>query len=489
MAGQLKSVGELLAETWEEYKVRGLPILGVMLLSSVLVLLAIVLSGITLVLLMGGLAPLMAQIESGRIPLPFLLPLMAVLFLAMSLCIFWGQSAVLAVTVDKDIGIIRALGVGWRRMWSLAWILLLAGGIVMTGSLLIVPGLIFSVWFAFAAFILYGEDRRGLDALFASRACVRGHFWNTLFKLFIIWLISILISLVPLVGQVLSFLFVPFVLLFMKAMYRDLKEQREDDAIRGSRVLWGGLAAIGIMLPALGLVGAAVSLAPQWSELVRQMRQGHTAMIQQHRNRPRRHVPAGRQEGRAVQRPLPVQPLPGQAVWRDPVGDVAAAGLSRWLDIRSVAAMGREDSLLIDVRLANPVVAFFNAAAASSNSFSPLMTLYLDTDVDRQTGGTAAGSSGRGGYDRAVEVVLEADPATAARGRVHVSTYRLEGRQRVSLGTLPEGGVSLNSHGIRLRLPYALLGLERGGRLRICYREYGQEQGGGLVKDSLITLP
>ncbi len=280
MAAQLKSVGTLLAETWEAYTVRALPMLGVLLLSSVFALLAITLAGLILALGMGGVASMMTLLERGQLPLPVLLPVLAVLFLVLSLFMLWGQSAVLAMTVDGDIGIIRALGVGWRRMWSLGWILLLTGGIVMAGSLLIVPGVVFLIWFVFAAFILYAEDRRGLDALFASHGCVRGHFWNTLARLVVIWLLSLLIGTVPLVGRVLSFLFTPFVLLFMMSLYRDLKEARGDDGVaRGNRFFWGGLAAVGMVLAALGLVGAAVTLAPQWPELMRQMHHGHAALI------------------------------------------------------------------------------------------------------------------------------------------------------------------------------------------------------------------
>ncbi len=487
-AERLKSVGTLLTETWEEYKVRALPMLGVLLLGSVLLLLAVTVAGLVLALAMGGVMPLLAQMEGGRLPLPVLMPIVGVLFVVSSLCILWVQSAVLAITVDGELGITGALGVGWRRMWSLGWVLLLAGGIILAGSLLIVPALVFSVWFVFAAFALYAEDRRGLDALFASRGCVRGHFWNTFFKLLLVWLLSVLIGLVPLVGQLLSFLFIPFGLLFMMAMYRDLRRVRGERDMQGSRLFWGGLAAIGLWLVGLGLVGAAVSLAPQLPGLMRQYHHPGRPMMEHHPGRPGPQRPSDDQRERAADKMVPLRELPGQAMWRDPEGDVAAGGVSPWLDIGSVTATGSNGSLVVDVRLHRPMSGFFTAAAGASSSFAPLLTLYLDTDVDRATGAEAAGGSGRDGYDLAVAVVLEADPAVPARGRVHVSIYRLQEGRRVSLAGLPVEDITPGRYGLELRLPYRLLGLRQGARLRLCFRENAQVQGSGLSRDSLITL-
>ncbi len=488
MAAQLKSIGTLVAETWEEYRDRALPILAVQLLSSVLVLLAIFLAGLILVRLTGGLAPLMAETGRGRLSLPVLLSVLGGLFAVSSFFILWGQSAVLAIVVDRQTRIARALAEGMRRMWSLGWILFLAGGIVMAGFLLVVPGLLFSTWFVFATFILYAEDRRGLDALLASRAYVRGHFWNTLGKLLLLWLIALLIGMIPWLGQVLSFLFTPYLFLFMMAMYRDLSKGRGGEEVQGNRLFWGTLAAIGLSLPALGLVGAAVTLAPQWPELVRQIRQ--VQVIQEQSGPTTRHDPAAGQDAPVKERPLsvPPHPVPGQAVWRDPMGDVAAARLSRWLDIRSVTVVGRNGTLEIDVRLFRPVQGFFTAAATMAHHFSPLLSLYLDTDVDRRTGGVATGGPGRSGYDRVLKVVLEADAVAAGRGRAHVSLYRLQGGRLRSLGPLPMEKIQLHDDGMTLHVPYATLGLQQGSRLRICYREEAQEQGTGLSRDSLITL-
>ncbi len=55
---------------------------------------------------------------------------------------------------------------------------LLAGVAVLFGAvLLVVPGIIFSVWFAFAGLAATFDGARGLNALYASKQLVRGRFW------------------------------------------------------------------------------------------------------------------------------------------------------------------------------------------------------------------------------------------------------------------------------------------------------------------------
>ncbi len=82
---------------------------------------------------------------------------------------------------DTNVVPLYALSV----LGSFAWVgilqaLVVAGGIL----LLVVPGLVFLVWFGFAqqAFLLDGK--RGIDALSASRDLSRGRFFTTALYLF-----------------------------------------------------------------------------------------------------------------------------------------------------------------------------------------------------------------------------------------------------------------------------------------------------------------
>ena len=65
------------------------------------------------------------------------------------------------------------------------WIAVLSTLAILGGFiLLIIPGVIFMIWFTFAPFILLFEERRGMEALRASRALVRGRWWSVFIRQF-----------------------------------------------------------------------------------------------------------------------------------------------------------------------------------------------------------------------------------------------------------------------------------------------------------------
>lgn len=69
---------------------------------------------------------------------------------------------------------------GLKKFWSYVWLAVLSSFIVLGGYfLLLVPGIIFSVWFGMAIYVLILEDRKGMEALLRSRHLVLGKFWKT----------------------------------------------------------------------------------------------------------------------------------------------------------------------------------------------------------------------------------------------------------------------------------------------------------------------
>jgi hypothetical protein len=92
----------------------------------------------------------------------------------------------------------------WRVIWPLFLVALLQGLIVFGGLvLLIVPGILFLVWYSFSQFAVILENKQGLDALAWSKSIVEGHFWRVLWKLFGGPLIIMLVYSV-LIGMVIS---------------------------------------------------------------------------------------------------------------------------------------------------------------------------------------------------------------------------------------------------------------------------------------------
>lgn len=74
---------------------------------------------------------------------------------------------------------------------------MLAGIAILVGVLLfIIPGIIASIWYAFVHYVFLFEGKRGVAALKASHALVRGRFWPVFGRLFAAGLLLVVVSLI-----------------------------------------------------------------------------------------------------------------------------------------------------------------------------------------------------------------------------------------------------------------------------------------------------
>lgn len=70
------------------------------------------------------------------------------------------------------------------HMWPFIYTSILAGLVVIGGTLLfIVPGIIFAVWYAFVLYAVVLDDKRGMEALRASKAVVTGRWLAIVWRL------------------------------------------------------------------------------------------------------------------------------------------------------------------------------------------------------------------------------------------------------------------------------------------------------------------
>jgi hypothetical protein len=179
---------------------------------------------------------------------------------------FWGIAAFTFAAVDETLGVRDALNNGWRRVRSYMWVSFLFTFIVGGGFLLFfIPGLIFLVWFLFSQFVLVAEDEKGMAAILKSKEYVRGNWFGVFIRLLILWLISGALGFIPVVGPILSLLLVPFMMIFVKLIYDDLRESKGKIAIHppsvGARVKWIGAGALGYAaLPAILFVMMGATL-------------------------------------------------------------------------------------------------------------------------------------------------------------------------------------------------------------------------------------
>ena len=154
------------------------------------------------------------------------------IILATSLISILGSASLISAVkeVPKDWGVKGVLKQGWSKYWPFFLVSLLTGLIVGLGFLfLIVPGIIFAVWFAFSTYVVICEDKRGFKALSRSKELVKGYWWPTAKRVYAIIIITIPLSMgaqfFPYFGQfAYMILFIPFSIIYNYLIYQNLKE-------------------------------------------------------------------------------------------------------------------------------------------------------------------------------------------------------------------------------------------------------------------------
>jgi hypothetical protein len=251
----LPGIGTLFDRSWEIFKRRIGTLITLYLLSGVFLIVPFgIFIGIGYLFSLVFSDSKTALIVSGAV----------VGMIAGSTAMFWGFAAFIFAVVDENLRIRDALEKGWVRIGAFTWLLSILGFIVMGGFLLfLIPGVIFMVWFAFAQFILPNEGDKGMNALLKSKEYVKGYWVDVFGRLFIVWLISGAIGMVPIIGPILSILFMPFMMIFIFLIYEDLKSIRGDifyPSSAGEKFKWIGIGTLGyIVLPLIiiALMGAA----------------------------------------------------------------------------------------------------------------------------------------------------------------------------------------------------------------------------------------
>lgn len=185
----LPSPFEVLGQTWNIYKSRLATFLGIMLIPALLLAVVTLISaGVYMTNFTGGSHMLLV------------LFVLAVL-LAFIITQIWSQVALLFAIRDskENIDVITAYRRSWGSLLSYFWIVLLAGLAVTVGFiLLIIPGVIFLVWFEFSVYVYISEGIKGAESLSRSKQLVKGR-WPDVFVQ--ILFISILIFVIHFIVQ------------------------------------------------------------------------------------------------------------------------------------------------------------------------------------------------------------------------------------------------------------------------------------------------
>ena len=147
-----------------------------------------------------------------------------------------GSSFLTAVTKVADAKVLEVKETfreGRTILWRVMGASVISSLVIGVGYLLLViPGVIFSVWFSFTLYIVVTEGARPLEAIKNSKEMVKGYFWPVAGRLLVFTLLNILIQSalsikqIETVGGIISFLLTPYFVLLSYLLYLDVKRAK-----------------------------------------------------------------------------------------------------------------------------------------------------------------------------------------------------------------------------------------------------------------------
>ncbi len=188
---KLPSLGELFSSSWTLYKSSWKLLVWLILLPILVTIAIVVIIGIIIATI---LAVSNGQITADRIPL--LIPPALVAVVILMIVNSMGQIALIkAIVLDGKAKTNELIKTSWGLAGRFILLQLLVGLVILLGLvLLIIPGIIFSIWFMFSSYVLVTENIGGIAALKRSRSYAKGKFWGILGRVSLLTLVILLIS-------------------------------------------------------------------------------------------------------------------------------------------------------------------------------------------------------------------------------------------------------------------------------------------------------
>lgn len=225
---KLIGTGELIKKSFQLFKERIGPILAILVARIVFYLLAIILIGAISFIFGASLFSLLRNTSQAGASI--------LIFIAIFIVVFFGLVFIEALVLAALISVIgeqksfgEAIKSGWKKAIPLALVLILFFLIIIGGIILfVIPAIIFAVWFNFVTYAVVLEGKKGFSALSFSRQLVSGYwwkvFWRNLVLFVLVFVISLILNFIPLVGKIVSGFFnTNFPIIFGFLMYSDLK--------------------------------------------------------------------------------------------------------------------------------------------------------------------------------------------------------------------------------------------------------------------------
>ncbi len=237
-AKKLTGIGELFGRSWGLYRLR-FPVFSLVYLFYLVPL-----------MLISGFCIFVYKVSPHPVN-PFVKAWIAVGVIMGVLVSVWGQAAFVYAVSDPSAGVRAVLHKATESVRKFFWLYLLFFALTVAGFVfLIVPGVVMMVWFSFAVFILAGKGDAGITALLESREYVKGFWWPVFVRLLAVWALSFVIGYVPLVGSLLSLLFMPYLVTYTSQLYEELAHIKGavPGPSEGQRRRWAFITAAGLII-------------------------------------------------------------------------------------------------------------------------------------------------------------------------------------------------------------------------------------------------
>jgi len=226
----LPSVRNLLSRSWELYRANAKKFLIILVVPFVVSLVA---------------SLLLRPLDDPSVVFPDSLGLLVaglLLNIIAAIVTIIAEIAIIYSIDDPAKSASEAFRKGLSRFFPFIWVGILTALAVLGGFiLLIIPGLIFAVWFSFSYFVLLFEDRRGIAALKQSKHYVQGYFWQVVGRtLALLIVVVITVIVVGLIGSLFgssgstilqslaTFLIVPLALAYYYWLYQAIRAAKGD---------------------------------------------------------------------------------------------------------------------------------------------------------------------------------------------------------------------------------------------------------------------
>ncbi|MEK6918045.1 MAG: hypothetical protein AABW51_03790 [Nanoarchaeota archaeon] len=239
----MRGFGEIFKDTFNEYTEKFIHILKIFVFLYMIPV--VVFSLILMVLFVGTYSSLgLSFLKTGSFDLSeivlnqetflSLIPLFGGIFVFyLLLGIFYFLAAISYIHTGfskmKDISFDKSFAFARKNFWRFVGLTLLTIlCITPLFILLIIPGIIFWVFWAFSPYLLLSGNDGAWDSMKKSKTLVKGRWWNIFGCMLLLFIIMVVVSsvagLIPFIGHIISSLVLtPFMILFFKNFYLDLK--------------------------------------------------------------------------------------------------------------------------------------------------------------------------------------------------------------------------------------------------------------------------